>query len=673
MTSWVPQLPINAYREINKKANSPTPETLPTREPIGGFNVVVGPIVRFAGMQENGTNNYRGSILIATEGETAPNVSYRIGAESATEPTLKGTFPSTTFFNQDNVYFHRYTVELTLAAHEQVVLYQIATSPNQYQFFVPAEDKSANIAHFSCNGFSLATDTSHFTSLLWLDVLEKHAAQHYHVMLGNGDQIYSDAVKLHSEALKEWMSTDSLKNKRQTPATPELIAELEHFYLTHYMAWFGQGYWKGSAGATLQLLFPEAMATIPSVNVYDDHDIIDGFGSYDDATMEGNVFKTVGNVAYKYYMIFQHHMSPEGDASHTEDPLWILGAQPGAFIRQRNHSIFTNLGKEVALVAFDCRTERKLKQIITDSTYKRIFARMEAEITARPSTKHLVVMLGVPILYPRLVWLEMVLTSPLLKPLRALAAKGVIAKGLVNEFDGNIEVLDDLNDHWCLKHHKRERNKLIKHLIEFGASHGVRITILSGDVHLACLSRVQSRRTHHIRSDDEAEFLPENDPRLIFNVISSAIVNAPPPDAMATLLNKRSKIHHFDHYTDEDVVPIFGTEVDGSKRVNAQFLNKRNWSDLIIASQSVTHAESVRDEDPERRFPGVSGADIKHTENASYVKYPLYPDTLVTRIYVEKNPEGDDADTQVYEVFVPRLTGKHKLPTSVIKHLTERD
>lgn len=42
----------------------------------------------------------------------------------------------------------------------------------------------------------------------------------------------------------------------------------------------------------------------------------------------------------------------------------------------------------------------------------------------------------------------------------------------MNEFDGDVEVLDDLNDHWCSKHHKRERNKLIKDLMEFGAKKG---------------------------------------------------------------------------------------------------------------------------------------------------------------------------------------------------------
>ncbi|KAM9886673.1 hypothetical protein OXX69_013662, partial [Metschnikowia pulcherrima] len=123
--------------------------------------------------------------------------------------------------------------------------------------------------------------------------------------------------------------------------------------------------------------------------------------------------------------------------------------------------------------------------------YNLIFQRVQSEIEKSPETKHLLVMLGVPILYPRLVWLEKLLTSRLLKPIRGLATRGVVAQGLVNEFDGSVEVLDDLNDHWCSKHHKAERNKLIKMLTEFGAKNGVRVTILSGDVHLCCFGRLK--------------------------------------------------------------------------------------------------------------------------------------------------------------------------------------
>jgi hypothetical protein len=54
---------------------------------------------------------------------------------------------------------------------------------------------------------------------------------------------------------------------------------------------------------------------------------------------------------------------------------------------------------------------------------------------------------GVPIAYPRLVWLETILTSRIMGPIKLLARMGVFG-GLINKFDRGIEILDDLDDHW---------------------------------------------------------------------------------------------------------------------------------------------------------------------------------------------------------------------------------
>lgn len=83
-------------------------------------------------------------------------------------------------------------------------------------------------------------------------------------------------------------------------------------------------------------------------------------------------------------------------------------------------------------------------------------------------------------------------------------------------------------------------------LQDIGAKYGVRITILSGDVHLASVGRFRAKiHRHHLIMSEEKEKEntriieePTKDVRLIFNIIASAIVNTPPPDAMATLLQK---------------------------------------------------------------------------------------------------------------------------------------
>ena len=72
----------------------------------------------------------------------------------------------------------------------------------------------------------------------------------------------------------------------------------------------------------------------------------------------------------------------------------------------------------------------------------------------------------------------------------------------------------------------------------------------------------------------------DRDHRYMANVISSAIVNTPPPEMMGDILNKRNKIHHLDHETDEDMIPMFTHDVDGKTRNNKRLLPRRNWCSI---------------------------------------------------------------------------------------------
>lgn len=82
------------------------------------------------------------------------------------------------------------------------------------------------------------------------------------------------------------------------------------------------------------------------------------------------------------------------------------------------------------MLLLDCRTERKLTQIVSKYTYERVFAALRQ----LPSqVEHLVVLLGVPIAYPRMVFIEGLLTSKF-NPITALGRKGVPGfSGLVNK------------------------------------------------------------------------------------------------------------------------------------------------------------------------------------------------------------------------------------------------
>lgn len=116
------------------------------------------------------------------------------------------------------------------------------------------------------------------------------------------------------------------------------------------------------------------------------------------------------------------------------------------------------------------------EEILSEASYELVFERCEREII-EGETKHLIVLLGVPIAYPRLVWLENLLTSSVMAPVKALGRAGMLG-GFLNKFDGGVEILDDLDDHWTARNHKQERNWFVQELQELAAEKSVRVTIL---------------------------------------------------------------------------------------------------------------------------------------------------------------------------------------------------
>lgn len=266
-----------------------------------------------------------------------------------------------------------------------------------------------------------------------------------------------------------------------------------------------------------------------------------------------------------------------------EHKSYIIGKNPGPYVAEHSRSIITRLGARIGFFGLDARTERTRHQVNYPETYQQIFDRVVAELShaaseGRPLT-HLVVLLGIPIAYPRLTWLENIFSSPLMAPIKFLNKRFGIAGGFINHFDGGVDLLDDLDDHYTARTHKKERHELIKMLQDIAATYSVRVTILSGDVHLAAVGRFYSNAKLGIPTD--------KDHRYMVNVVSSAIVNKPPPGAIASLLARRNKIHHLDVETDETLMSIFDKEAakDGADRGwNKVTMPCRNWAMLTECS-----------------------------------------------------------------------------------------
>ena len=266
------------------------------------------------------------------------------------------------------------------------------------------------------------------------------------------------------------------------------------------------------------------------------------------------------------------------------DSSFIQGHKPGPYVEERSLSIYARLGANVAFIGLDARMERTRHQVNYPETYDLVFRRLEQEVAASSGKiKHLILLLGVPIAYPRLAWLENILTSPLITPIRLLNKRFGMAGGLFNHFDGQVDILDDLDDHYTSRHHKKERKHLILRLQQFSKAYNVRVTILGGDVHLGAMGRFYSPTKLNLK--------PEHDHRYMPNIISSAITNKPPPVLIANMLSRRNRVHHLDHDTDETLMPLFDKDPGNSQRTasyNHETMPSRNYA--LITPNTEEHA-----------------------------------------------------------------------------------
>lgn len=288
--------------------------------------------------------------------------------------------------------FWRFNVEVELKDKQQRIAYRINRGPSM-AFWVPARATAMNIMFHSCNGFStnVKSDALSGPDPMWRDVLNTHQTHPFHVMLGGGNQIYNDCMAYQCAYFDEWLDISDPHQKQTAPFTPDMQDEMEDFYFERYCLWFSRG------------LFGLASSQIPMVNMLNDHDIFDGYGSWPDQDMRSPVFSGLGAVAFKYYMLFQHQTIPP--ESEDVESSWIVGTQPGPYIGELSRNVFTSLGGKLALLAVDCRTERTEQTVVGEQTWEKIVNRLYAELR-KGQVEHLLVILSVPIAYPRLLWLE---------------------------------------------------------------------------------------------------------------------------------------------------------------------------------------------------------------------------------------------------------------------------
>ncbi|RSL50798.1 hypothetical protein CEP54_011749 [Fusarium duplospermum] len=693
-------------------------QTTPEEGAPDGKLIVCGPLLNYRRMEQG---RWHGSVLVVVQGGGKiplhqPSLTLKQAAPSQTvdfsNPTdaigtgsTNGTAEETTvegrcLYSDPRNTFWAFDINVPLQDAETSYEYALpglrfstGYKPQVNSFFVPAVKESMRIMFHSCNGFSVGTDEEAWSGpALWNDVVRKHREAPFHVMVGGGDQIYNDGIRVDGP-LRQWTDISNPKKRREYPFPEKLRAECDDYYLKNYTRWYNTE------------PFALVNGQIPQINIWDDHDIIDGFGSYVDHFMRCDVFRGIGGTAHKYYMLFQHHLPPPASTYTTdhaaleevtqgpdpnqlidtyvapmrEEPQYIVGEKPGPYVAERSYNLYARLGARIALLGIDARVERTRHQINYPETYEKVFQRLRSELDAAVKAgepiKHLILLLGIPIAYPRLTWLENIFRSPVMGPIKMLNRRFGVGGSLFNQFDGSIDLLDDLDDHYTARTHKKERLDLMERLQKVAADFNARVTILGGDVHLAALGRFYSNPSLKIPA--------EEDHRYMVNVISSAIVNKPPPTAVANLLARRNKIHHLNHKTDETLLDLFNKDPgDSTKTANHNHctMPSRNFATITenspnrpesdANSKTLVSDDGTSSETQERTFVGNDGhkslhkgevkAGTKHKAASRRTHGKGNDGTLDVCINVEINQHDPEGRTDMYGLTVPLLNYRER-------------
>lgn len=101
-----------------------------------------------------------------------------------------------------------------------------------------------------------------------------------------------------------------------------------------------------------------------------------------------------------------------------------------------------------------------------------------------------------------------------------------------------------------------ERKQFIQRLQAFARDQSVRVSFLGGDVHCCAAGKLFSK---------DMRGAEESDPNLMVQLVSSAIVNIPPPSILLSYLNQSSGVIPFEGDVQEEMCDLFHFSPNGNQ------------------------------------------------------------------------------------------------------------
>lgn len=519
-------------------------------------DVPIGPFLRLRGYDPS-DGSWTGSVLCGIKGDLVPSLILRDPVPTEADPLSGDITPPLEPLLLDRFEgwsFWRFDLRLPIAPTTSTRVDYRLDFPEQpwWSFHLAPRDELWHWAFYTCAGFDSWTSQEHQegmwrgTQPLWRDLLAVHRHRPLHALVSGGDTLYNDDV-WNQPALVSWLQSGEREERLAHPFTPDMRKEVDRYYFIHYCRHFAQE-------ATRR-----AYASIPSVNTWDDHDIFDGWGSYPADLQTCSVFEGIFQSARRFYLLFQLH-THEGRL-----------AEDGFVAVEGGANQLVMLGPLLALMLPDQRSCRSRWQVIDPRAHLELMLRA---LHLAPSVKHVCFVATVPLVYPHITGSHGILRlfdrayrTQFLHNL--LRWTGAAAK--IMSFLDEPDLLDDLRDQYNAPAHRDERRYLIENLQMIAKVRRARVTLLSGDVHLAGSGRLYSwpegsRKARLGRRKVD----PVQDYRYMEQIISSAITNAPPPDMAVRVQQWFGRAGFTNKRTRNKMVRLFKDHHSRKKLLNRQ-------------------------------------------------------------------------------------------------------
>jgi hypothetical protein len=359
---------------------------------------------------------------------------------------------------------------------------------SEFKFRIPPLNKIPDVAFVSCCG----------THKAYPKEMNPQAFQGWENMLKfkpdflflTGDQVYADPIWDKIEDAKEILDIDALVSK-------DLEDRIDAFYLNLYIDYFSKEY------------YSEALATIPNIMTWDDHEIIDGYGSHKSANQDSHIFKCMFKYAKMYFEYFQIRSSR--NTSLLNYPY--------------DYTLYLNI-RNYSFILPDTRSYRTREQILDKNQYlaldhllyKRDFVPVRTNYFPEQKNMYTICfVLPVPIAHRNY--------STTMERIFSVVS-GVFS--FWRQFGFGIFEDDDLVDHWDHPKHEAEQKQMLDLMFKFAAKFKPKnLLIVSGDVHSGGAATV-------IKKEGLSEVRATQ-------IITSPIVNQPVGKLSSYLLGQVSK------------------------------------------------------------------------------------------------------------------------------------